>query len=109
MVIKTLCERAITALPKGKNEQQRDMAVIALKTVVSEVPGGNLAVSAANTITNKMLEGVSKVGPGFASGVKGARRLLGLQVRGSQSQYSQYNTNKMLCRRSAKWDVWKRY
>lgn len=61
VVIKTLCERAITALPKGKNEQQRDMAVIALKTVVGEVSGGNLAASAANMIANKMLEGVSKV------------------------------------------------
>ncbi|KAF5825502.1 putative cullin-associated nedd8-dissociated protein 1, partial [Dunaliella salina] len=60
VVIKTLCERAITALPKGKNEQQRDMAMISLKTVVGEVSGGNLAVSASNMIANKMLEGVTK-------------------------------------------------
>ncbi len=60
-VTKTLCERAITALPKGKNEQQRDMAVISLKTVVGEISGGNLAVSASNMIANKMLEGMAKV------------------------------------------------
>uniref|UniRef100_A0A7S3QNX2 TATA-binding protein interacting (TIP20) domain-containing protein n=1 Tax=Dunaliella tertiolecta TaxID=3047 RepID=A0A7S3QNX2_DUNTE len=60
VVIKTLCERAITALPKGKNEQQRDMAMISLKTVVGEISGGNLAVSASNMIANKMLEGLTK-------------------------------------------------
>ncbi|GFH06744.1 TIP120 domain-containing protein, partial [Haematococcus lacustris] len=57
--IKVLCDKVVNVSTSNK-QQQRDIASIALKTVISDIPGGNLAVNGSAIIANKMLEAVGK-------------------------------------------------
>ena len=47
----------VTKVSSGKKEQQRDIASIGIKTIISEIHGGPLATTVALLITAKMLEG----------------------------------------------------
>ncbi|GFH30374.1 TIP120 domain-containing protein, partial [Haematococcus lacustris] len=58
--IKVLCDKVVNVSTSNK-QQQRDIASIALKTVISDIPGGNLAITGSAIIANKMLEAVGKV------------------------------------------------
>lgn len=43
-----------------RKDQLRDIASIGLKTVIAEIPGGNLATVLSSIISKKMLEGIAK-------------------------------------------------
>ena len=55
-----MCMQAISATV-SKKEAQRDIASIALKTVITDLPGGPLAAAVSSIITGRMLEGAGKV------------------------------------------------
>lgn len=53
-MIQVLCQNLLT----GKKEQQRDIASIGLKTVISEIPGSALALVAVKKATPHMVDGI---------------------------------------------------
>eukprot|EP00192_Tetraselmis_astigmatica_P000226 CAMPEP_0117662728 /NCGR_PEP_ID=MMETSP0804-20121206/8205_1 /TAXON_ID=1074897 /ORGANISM="Tetraselmis astigmatica, Strain CCMP880" /LENGTH=1235 /DNA_ID=CAMNT_0005469641 /DNA_START=95 /DNA_END=3802 /DNA_ORIENTATION=- len=55
VVLQVLCHNLLA----GKKEQQRDIASIGLKTVISEISGGALASTAVKQATPKMVEGIN--------------------------------------------------
>ncbi|XP_024383560.1 cullin-associated NEDD8-dissociated protein 1 isoform X1 [Physcomitrium patens] len=53
-IVESLCQKLLT----GK-EQQRDTASIALKTVVADIPSGNVAQSVVVYLTPKLIKGIT--------------------------------------------------
>lgn len=53
-IVESLCQKLLT----GK-EQQRDIASIALKTVVAEISSGNVAQCVVVSLTPKLIKGIT--------------------------------------------------
>lgn len=53
-IVDSLCQKLLT----GK-EQQRDIASIALKTVVAEISSGNVAQCVVVSLTPKLIKGIT--------------------------------------------------
>ncbi len=58
-LVSQLCDKVIT--PVSDKEEQRVVATIALKNVIHVVQGTPIAATLAPLITNKMLQGMTKV------------------------------------------------
>ena len=79
-MISGLCDKVLVV----KKDQSRDIANIGLKTVIAEIHGGGLAVSAAAKLSQRLLSGIqSKVSSsGLSSTFRKRRQRAAVNMKG---------------------------